>query len=317
MPARGQSAGDEASAQKLFDEGRTLMASGRLAEACAKFSASEQLAPSGGTLLNLADCYEKNSQFASAWAMFQEVQSRAHRAGRADVEKMASDRVKEIDPKLSFLTIIVPPEAVVDGLEVRRDGEVVPRGAWGTVLPVDGGTHRVDAKAPGKKEATMTASVAPSGDRATITVSRLDDLPPAVSTPGSQREASVAAPETASRTSGMPFQKKLALVLGGGGIVAIGVGGVFGAQAISKNKDAMPFCPASPRCNDPRGVQLTNDARSAATISTVLFVAGGALVAAGATLFLTSPTSSVGTTTSPIRLGLSIAPAGAALGGVW
>jgi hypothetical protein len=115
----------------------------------------------------------------------------------------------------------------------------------------------------------------------------------------------------------MPFQKMLALALGGGGIVAIGVGAVFGAEAISKNKDAMKYCPASPRCDDPRGVLLTNDARGAATLSTVLFTVGGGLVAAGAVLYLTAPAPSVGAGSSPTRLALAIDPFGATIRGAW
>jgi hypothetical protein len=313
--ARAQSAGDEASAQKLFDEGRTLLSSGRFAEACARFAASEQLAPSGGTLLNLADCYEKNGQFASAWALFHEVGSRAHRAGRTDIEKMADERVKQIEPKLSFLTIVVAPDAVVDGLEVRRDGEVVPHGAWGTPLPVDGGAHKVEATAPGKQARTLSTSVGPSAERATVTISRLEDMP-AVPTSGSEATPNVG-PAPTSPPRGMPFQRVLGLTLGGGGIVALGVGAAFGAQAISKNNSAMPFCPASPRCNDPRGVQLTNDARGAATISTVLFAAGGVLVATGVTLYLTAPSPTVGVVAPRVRLALAVDPLGASFGGSW
>src|SRR5262249_13660236 len=95
MPARADG-GDEASAQKLFDEGRALVVERRFAEACPKFAASQQLAPSGGTLLNLADCYEKNGQLASAWAKFHDVASRAQHAGRADVQRMAEERIKQL-----------------------------------------------------------------------------------------------------------------------------------------------------------------------------------------------------------------------------
>jgi hypothetical protein len=317
-PARGQSAGDEATAQKLFDEGRALASSGRFAEACPKFAASEQVAPSGGALLNLADCYEKNGQFASAWAVFHEVGERARRAGRADIEKMADERIKQIEPKLSFLTIVVPSGTIIDGLEVRRDGEVVPRGAWGTSLPVDGGAHRVDVKAPGKQPRSLPVTIAPSADHASVTVSPLDDFPPA-SAPVSGSHAPAAATTDVSPPTGMPFQKVLGLTVAGGGIVALGIGGAFGAQAISKNNAAMPYCPASPQCNDKRGVQLTDEARSAATVSTVLFAAGGVLVATGATLYLTSPARSVRADAPPlpVSVGIAIQPLGAAVGGVW
>jgi hypothetical protein len=315
-PAFAQGAGDQAGAQELFDEGRALASAGRFAEACSKFAASEQLAPSGGTLLNLADCYEKNGQFASAWATFHEVEARARRAGRLDIEKLADERVKQLEPKVAFLSIVVPAGAVVDGLEVRRDGEVVPRGAWATELPVDGGVHRVEAKAPGKQTRTLSVRVAPSAERATVTVPPLEDLPsPPVSAPPSTEAP--AAPRSTTSGGGMPFSRIMGLGLGGGGIVAMGVASAFGVTAISKNSAALPYCPASPQCNDPRGVQLTNDARTAATVSTVLFAAGGALVAAGAVLFLTSPSASARAANPGLRVGVAIGPLGAKLGAAW
>jgi hypothetical protein len=280
--ANAQNASDEASAQKLFDEGRALVQGGRYAEACAKFAASQQLAPSGGTLLNLADCYEKNGQLASAWAKFHEVATRARRAGRADVEQMADERVKRIEPQLSFVTVVVPPDADIAGLEVRRDGEVVPRGAWGTALPIDGGTHAIQASAPKRKARTLSVEVKPSGDRASVTVPTLE----VDQAPGSARS------EPAPRT--WTAQRIVALGVGGAGVVALGVGAGFGLKAVSKNKDAEQLCPASPRCDDPRGVTLTEDAKRAATISTISFIAGGALIAGGVVLYLTGgPTKSV------------------------
>jgi hypothetical protein len=82
----------EAAATALFDDGRKLMAEHKYADACPKLAESQRLAPSGGTLLNLADCYEHTGQTASAWVSWKDVAARASAAGKADVEKRALAR---------------------------------------------------------------------------------------------------------------------------------------------------------------------------------------------------------------------------------
>jgi hypothetical protein len=73
-------------------------------------------------------------------------------------------------------------------------------------------------------------------------------------------------------------------------VVATGLGVAFGLVAKSKNDEALEpqNCPDSAHCL-PRGLELTDDAKSASTVSTISFVAGGALLVGGAVLFFTAP----------------------------
>lgn len=68
------------------------------------------------------------------------------------------------------------------------------------------------------------------------------------------------------------------------GLVGLGIGGLFGLQAISKKNEAR--CDAANLCDDPGAL---DDSRSAARIATAGFVAGGILVAAGVALVLFAP----------------------------
>src|SRR5689334_20626402 len=76
------SAADKAAAEALFDEGVKLLQKGKYEEACKKLEASERVDSGIGTLLYLADCYEKLGKTASAWATFRAAASKAQSAGQ-------------------------------------------------------------------------------------------------------------------------------------------------------------------------------------------------------------------------------------------
>src|SRR5262245_63210105 len=71
-PCRAGDAGAEA----LFRAGREAAEKGDYASACARFEESHRLEPAAGTVFNLADCYEKRGQVASAWQRYREVKER-------------------------------------------------------------------------------------------------------------------------------------------------------------------------------------------------------------------------------------------------
>src|SRR4051794_21941124 len=96
-PLAAQSSSDKATAEALFANGRRLMASGDYAAACPKFAASQKLDPGVGTLLNLADCYEKKGQTASAWGEFLEAASAARAIGSKEREQAARDRAQSLE----------------------------------------------------------------------------------------------------------------------------------------------------------------------------------------------------------------------------
>jgi hypothetical protein len=285
--AVAQDANAEAQAQRLFDEGRALMDQGRYAEACAKLLASEHAASSGGTLLNLADCYEKDGKPASAWVRFREAAARAAAAGKKDIEAHALDRAKALAPQLSTLTIVVPPASDVTGLVLRRDGTVIERGAWGTPLPVDPGTYGIDASAAHRVTWATRVAVKSGADRVTVVVPVLDE------------DKTARAPAPAGG-EGWPAGKTVGLALGIGGVIGVGLGSFFGLRAASLNDDAKSHCPESPRCLDAEGPALTKDAQGAATISTVALIAGAALLVSGAVLWFTAP-SRAATTAASVR----------------
>lgn len=275
-PAFAQSGSNKAAAEALFSEGRSLASAGKCDEAIPKFQASQNLDPGVGTLLNLADCYEQVGKTASAWAEYREVIALARAAGSKEREELATQKAKALEPKLSRLAIKVSGDA--SGLTITRDGEALESAELGVAIPVDPGTHVIEASAPGKQTFSQSIEVGKEGDSKVVEIPALaDGAGPA---PGPADEP--------AKDGGGSAQGTIGLVMGGVGIVGVAVGAVFGLSASSKWKDAKAECSDYPYGCGSEGVALQDDAKSAATISTIGFIAGGVLLAGGAALWLTA-----------------------------
>lgn len=304
--ALGQSSPEnKVAAEALFDEGRKLMVDGKFTDACPKLEQSQRLDPGIGTLLYLADCYERSGRLASAWATFRDGSSQAQAAGQSERAAAGESRARALEPRLSKLTIRLSPEArAIPDLQIRQGDTLVPRGLWDVPAPVDGGEHTIVASAPGYATWSSRVRVADEKDDASVTVPAL--VPEAAPAPEPETkpiEPAVAPiPATAApreppadrSTARGSTQRALGVVLGGVGVVGVGVGSYFGLKAFSKNSDAEKYCDGA-ACGDPRGVRLTDDARSAAAISNVAFGLGLAALVSGVVLYATAPSSSEAT----------------------
>jgi len=297
--------GDRAAAESLFQEGRALIESGQTAAACRKFEESYRLDKAPGTLLNVAHCHKLEGRIASAWSEFFQVAAEARRDGRGDREQIALDSIKELEPRLPKLMIVVPPDSRVEGLRVIRNGTEMGRAAWGTETPVDPGKIVITAEAPGYKPWTQTVEIKEEG-REQITVPVLEEAPKPPEPPPT------AAPPPSTRgdvvvDEGSPASRTVGLVLGGVGLVGIGVGSYFGVQALSKRSDAEGKCTLGPSGNGcPQdAVDLNHDAKDAARFANLGIGIGLVAVVAGTYLFLDgmpsepAPSVDVGFTAAP------------------
>lgn len=172
--ARAQSS--TAQAETLFRQGKDLIAHGKIAEACAAFDASQKLDPTIATLLNQAACREKNGQLATAWGLFLDAERQSRAAtdeATRQLHKVATDHAAKLEPRLSTLTINVAVGNRVGGLEILRNNEPVDPGAWNKALPVDGGTYKITARAPGNADWSSTITVGIEHDAGTIETPKL------------------------------------------------------------------------------------------------------------------------------------------------
>jgi hypothetical protein len=313
--ARANGRDDAPRAEALFKEGRRLMQSGDFAAACPKFADSEAIQPAPGTALNLAVCYEKAGRFASAWAAFRTAQTAAQSARQMDRAGVAGKRADELEPTLSRLTLVVPAEAQVAGLEVRCDGEVVGQAEWGVAVPRDGGGHDVEATATGRRSWKVHVELAPRQQTLSVVVPGLIAEPTAPAPEPTVAAVSSSAPDGASTESApsatrgrSTATKILAFSLGGLGLVGLGIGTYAGLTAQSTYHDAAKLCPGSPptcAAGSPAFAQR-DSASTWASVSTVAFIAGAAALASGVVLYFTAPRDTIAVGVGPTPGGVAV-----------
>lgn len=280
--ASAQSATDSATAETLFNEALALLEGKKFAEACAKLEASQTLDPGVGTLLYLADCYQRVGRTASAWATFREAAYLAK--DKADErESVAIDHARELEPQLSYLTVTVTSPTTA-GLELEHNGKPLGSALWGSAFPVDPGAHTIDASAPGRKAWSRTLNVAAGPRKEALLVPELlavEPEPVVVEPPAPPPPA----PEGTGDT-----QKTVGWVLLGGGSVAVVTGGVLALLARSDDTSAAAECrPDRIQLCSPAGVELGERAETKATLAGLSAGLGLAALGAGITLLLTAP----------------------------
>lgn len=270
-------------AERLFQDGRTLLEAGDAEGACAKFEASLNLDPRAvGTLLNIAMCKEATGKLATAWGLYREVATRS-RGSRPDRVEVAEKKERELAPRLSSLVLEVP-KTHAPGLVVRVDGLVLEDAAWSSALPADLGEHVVEASAPGYTPATIRARVTAEKQRVPVAIPQLvpapREAPPAKKPPTEQ-------PSHATRNIG--------IVLTGAGVVALGVGGVLGVDVLARADRPKDACPApcvasSPQAEESR--QRYDDLDRQALVTNILLPVGAVMTVAGAYLWFFAGSSS-------------------------
>jgi hypothetical protein len=297
-PARGQDAQTQAMGRTLFNEGVALFNKGDFESACPKLEASLKAYPGIGTRGKLAECYEKLGRYASAYAAYREVAQLATMTGDPAREQVASERAKSLEPKLSYVTVTVVPANDVPGLVVKRNGREVERAKLGSAEPVDAGSVAFDVSAPGRKpfngKVTVTQGQAARFEVPALALEGAAPLPPPVATTPPPSPSPVSGDDSTALYGDRPsWQRPLGLVLLGAGVVGMGVGGFFGLSAKTKYNDAFDGggCDRATKTCDAPGQAAVDDARSKATLSTILFGAGGGLVVVGAIVLLTAPSN--------------------------
>ncbi|MEO8553417.1 MAG: hypothetical protein ABI678_25765 [Kofleriaceae bacterium] len=272
-------------AESLFDQGDSLEKQGKTAEACQAFEASNRIEARAGTLIRLGACREQNHQLASAWSAYKDALTRVKDATK---RKIATDKVAELAPRLSYLTVNVPAASQLPNLEITRDGHAIDPGVWNHPVPFDGGTYAIEAHAAGHVAWKRSTTIPDEHGQISIDVPALAEAPhvEAATEPPPPVVQPVPPPVApAPEESAWTGKRKVAVVVAGVAVLA-GVGGVvFGALAKSKQSSADKLCPHE-LCNSPSDLTVANHdlslARSRALDANISFgIAGAAAIAAG------------------------------------
>lgn len=304
-------ANDPATAQALFDQARKLMVQEKYAEACPKLEESQKLDPAGGTQLHLALCREREGRIATAWALYQDALSAAKRDKRLDRAKIAQERIEVLGPRLPKVRVkVAPGNRGLRGFRLMRDDVAVGEAQWSESVPIDPGAHVFRAEAEGRKPWSQKYDVPTEPRETTVEVPELEvdaHAGEVATTPRPDDKKKGVSYEDATRGD---TQRTLGLVAGGIGIAGVVVGSIFGLVSISKKNEADQQChgPNFTQCPTTQGVDDGKAALEAGNISTIAFIAGGALIAGGAILYFTAPDAA-----TPVALVPAFGPRGGSL----
>ncbi len=222
-------------------------------------------------------------------------------------------RVKNLIAAMPTIVFLAKDGAGRDVVAVRvsMDGEPIGDRLDGSAIPIDPGLHTFAFAVAGQRpvERSLVISEGQKDRRETVTLgapaagATAAPIPaPAPTTPSvsapSPVPSAVAQVEPAPAGSPGGRQRVIGIVVGAAGVVGLGLGAVSGGIAASEWSSAKAACDGKPvscttNTTSP-GFKDEGSATKMAAISTVGFIAGGVLAAAGVVVFLTAPRGSSG-----------------------
>lgn len=235
-------------ADALFQRAVAALEAADFAVACPLFEDSYALDPTVGTLLALANCFERWGKFHSAEQRYRgvldeiaqlEASDQEYRAEQAQFARAAASRLKPLIP----IVVLVPPAPTKEPLELFLDGKALSVPESDSAIPVDPGAHSLELRAPGHTAWTRELSLV-FGERRHIQL----EIGPAQPTPASPvsprmlpRDFEVAAPSAAVTAPSPTPWRSVGWLLGGVGAAGLTVGAVAGVRLL----DACPSfrCP--------------------------------------------------------------------------
>ncbi len=342
-PVHAPTPAEEAQAEELFQRARLKALQRDFEAACELFEESYRLAGGGGTLQNLAICYEDGGKrLALAHQKFVELRRLSVEAGRQDRVKLADEHITKLELRLARLRVRVPVASRVPGLKITVDGEEPNETTREAGVLVDVGTHVVKVSAPAKQAIEIQKLISREGAVEILEVPVLAELPREAGGKGATPP-----PSASERAAARDGTRTVGYATGATGLAVLVAGGVFGVLTITTNNAAKRACQdttpglslSNTRGDDPTRyfdasgscyastaerpnpfVEAANrvhaEARTYGTISTILVPVGLIAAGVGAYLVLTSSSDEGPRQSSaPLRARVSAGLGGLSLSG--
>jgi hypothetical protein len=210
------------------------------------------------------------------------------------IREDCAQRLKEIEAAIPSVVFVVRDSAGKDlsDVHVIMDGAPLLEKLDGAAVTIDPGEHHFRFESEGLRSAE-TSVIVREGDsnRQVRVILKSTSAPESTEAP-----SAAAAPTKTQSQESAPLvdpstRRSLGLSLGAAGAAGLVLGGVFGLLSKATYDHGHQECGNVKMCSSPAGVRDVQSAFSQATVSTVAFVGGGALLAGGALLYFTAPKS--------------------------
>jgi hypothetical protein len=289
--------GDDKSqiAHDLFERGKAKWSAAEYEEAAGLLAASNLQSPRGGTLMLLADAYERLGRLRSARDCFEQAGELARRSGESKLEYRANTRAAALLSRLPEVEVRVG-QPIPGGLLVTLNGVELPAAQLNVATALDAGGYYLEARAPGYQPFSVQLQLANAGPQPSgVRVIAVTLVPEQKSEPApvELKAADPAEPARDAEASG--GGDALAWWVGGTGgalVVASVVSMIVSLNANSESHGACGFDAGVLDGNEnactKRGVELRDRSRLFANLATVTGVVGIAGLGTGLTLHFTS-----------------------------
>lgn len=283
IDAHAQTDADKATARDLFGQGQDALKANDCEAAAERFERADKLYSAPTIRVGLARAYVCLGQFVKGREKYNLVIREKLPADASGAFKNAvEDAKKEItglDSKIGYVSITIEGPTVP---KVTIDGENVPVAALGVNRPMDPGEHVVKADANGFKPAEVKVTV--TAQQVTPVALRLEA--DASETPDDDDDDDVTVtPGDAASGDTLRLVGFIGIGVGAAGLI---LGGVTGGLALGKHGDLTDACGEDGMCPADQQENL-DDFNTFGTVSTIGFIAGGVIAAAGLVLVLVAP----------------------------